>query len=165
MQYSSEEPIKPFPKNYGVGLQFKDNENILYETVCTYPRRIIVEFSSFVGVSPEAIHYYGKLTCYGLSFKILKIPSKQKQDSWNHKVGDIVNIMGSFTKYVPEESQTIEILIRRKLTKKEIGSERFENYKYGDYTECYNTLSTLKKHTKKHFNRLFGDGWTYVNYG
>lgn len=163
MQYDSQDLIKPFPKNYGVGLQFKDDRNILYKTVCNYPRRVTTSISSFVGISPEAVHYYARLISYGLGFKVLKIPNKKKQDRWGHKVGDIVHISGAFDKYIPEEAQTIEILIRRKLTKKEISTERFETYQYGDYTDCYNTLSTLKRHIKKHFNRLFGDGWILIN--
>ena len=160
MLYNSEELTKPFPKDYGVGLQFKDDENILYETVCTrYPRIIYSSITSFKGFSPGAIHYYARLTNHGLPFKILKLPNKKKKDSWDHKVVDVVSISGSFTKFVPEEARSFDVLIRRKLTKKELGSRRFENYEPGDYTECFNTRNTLKRHMVKHFKRLFGDGW------
>ena len=139
------------PDTYGIGLEFKDGEGIEYTTIGDLNKQsrrdVTLTISSFRGISPGAVHYYGRLSTSGLSFK--------------NKEGERLNISGSFDKYKPKECLHFTIDLVRILTKEELEKwpDRFVGYRPGYTTNCFNTKQEVMDKGKEVFLKRFKGNW------
>ena len=150
------EITKPIPVAIGVGIPFK-SDGRKYVTVCPErPREVTLDLHSWTGVSPGAMHYYGKLKYHGVDYRDLVS-------------GEV--IYGWFSS-APDVSKDGSIELTRTLTENDEGvgkphseyiafggGNRFAGYEIGDQTNCFDTEAEVVACAHNEFKRIFGDGW------
>jgi len=118
-------------------------------------RKIIVEITSYKGISWDAIHFYGKLIVDGVYQATLSNPEKPKNLSFEQE------------KTYPLLNYKYEFKIKRHLTKEEIEKDpqRWECYDEGDLTQGYEKLDELIKDVKEIIKLRFTGDWdVYIQY-
>jgi len=109
-------------------------------------RTVVLEITSWMGISIGAIHFYGKLHVQGLEFvnkeKTSRISSNRQ----------------------PEITRSFNIVVRRPLPKeeKEADPDRYEYYKEGDYIAGFLTTKDLIAAGKRIFKEKFTGDWKFV---
>jgi hypothetical protein len=150
--------LKP---DFDVGITF-ENDRGCFTTVIREPgkRHVSFDWSSFVGVSIGAMHYYGKIRFWGHNFRVDSL--KQKEDPrWMH-VGKIINMAGAFNK--PDDIDGLELELTRELTQAEIDKypyrwrKRYGLWSAGDRTDCFETLDDVIKRGKEVYDQIFEKG-------
>jgi hypothetical protein len=133
-----------FDSNTGMDYEWYEDNNTKHCKVINdnKPRIVTLEITSWCGVSPDAIHVYGKLIVHDLYYSI---NGKSSCSSTNQ----------------PEITQGFEIEIRRKLTQEEIDSDpdRFAGWRAGNYITNFLTEKELIKVAKKIFKEKFVGNW------
>lgn len=138
--------------NYGVGLSFTDEDGKKWKSVCTEdPRIVTLRTSSYRGLAWDAIHYYGRLDFSGLG----QIPFKAG------KKAKVLYTGGICDKFKPKEMDRLIVELNRKLTVKEVKTDkkRWEYFKAGNWTTCFNTEEEVIERGKEIFEKCFGKGW------
>lgn len=141
---------QPFKISKGMGIKYTYNGG-KYVSEKKDKRRVIVKVTSFIGVSPDAEHYYSTLNIYSLGAK---------------EVGEKGNCI-SFTPNAPEELKGFDIEItyisKKNLVKKGMFLGVEMSIKKGEQTPRFDDLVLLKKRTIEELNRLFPkeDGWDW----
>jgi hypothetical protein len=151
-EYGSANVPDVIPIDFGVGIKFKDDKGVEYTTAPRSDHQYInCRITSFRGMSPGAIHYYGKIRISDPSLIYIE-DGKQRKCS----------IGGYFDRHKPNEAKGIEIDVVRKLTQKEIDEEpqRWERYDAGDETNCWENEEELIDVIKKIIKHRF-KGWKY----
>ena len=159
-----EDRPRVIPADYGIGIIFTNKDG---KFISVGPedkiRRVNLSITSYIGVSPGAMHWYARLNTGSLSFECLKTDCK---DGWI-KVGERHNISGAFEK--PDIIDDISIECERKITKKDLLHHR-SNYhdgaKPGDMTGGFNTersayqagIRTFKQRFSKKLGK-HGEKW------
>ena len=131
-----------FNASDGVGSIYK-YDGVKHVAILNDARKVTLKISTWIGLSPGAVHFYGTLYVNGLKFID---PNGRKH-----------NFMGAHK--LPKNTESIYIELKRQLTKKDIDSERFDDYDIGDYT---NTDTEIKDFAKKIFKKHFVGNWKLV---
>lgn len=139
-----------FDAKQGVGIKYKYNGED-YISVCEAKRRVKVSVSSYIGISPGAEHYYGRLTVY---------------DLWAKKIDQKENSIHS-TPNKPKEMEGFDIEITYISTKTVIKRGLFldteMSIKKGDRTTRFDDKKLLIERIMFELNRLFpkNKGWDW----
>ena len=120
------------------------HEDIEYKAVVPVPREVIFSITTWRGQDFNAVHYYGELKVYDLSFC--------RKD----KPGTFASFGGCVGENFPDEVRGIKLKLVREVTKKELRTEKFKTYREGDLTECFNSKEELLIEAIKEFHRIFG---------
>lgn len=139
---------KVFDITYGTSLEFKNIEGHKCRSVKREkPGRIVLNISTFIG-SINAIHYYGMLTVYDLSFTDLKTNKTHSTCGY----GDHLK---------PKEMLGLDIRLHRKLTQAEIDDdpERWKCMIAGYWTECFITEKDVIRKAKQIVKKCFTSDW------
>lgn len=139
---------KPIPWNIGSGVEYIQNEVRHFVKDPKAPREVFLEITSWRGISPEAIHYYGKLHFWGLS-----VIEEGKEDS------------GYSTSYFGKELKSIQstdVKLTRLVTKRDLKMDKgrtFEGFRLNSHTNRFDTKKDVIKRGKEIFQKFFGEGW------
>ncbi len=119
-------------------------------------RRVVLQISSFVGIHPKAIHYYGILSVEGVKLSC----------------GGSVSLCGFTSDWdcehkFPLSRPTYELRLTRPITQYEIDLDRalgkdfarFPYQKVGDLTPCWNSKEELLEFAKLVFKARFQGDW------
>jgi hypothetical protein len=112
-------------------------------------RRATLNITSFVGVSFNAIHYYGRIEIDGVEME------------YNEKLG--ITTSANEDQY-PLGAYKYRLELTRPLTKKELNDdpERWGDYYYeGDLTNCFETIENLISLAKEVFKLRFTGDWDF----
>lgn len=119
-------------------------------------RKAILEIRTWMGISSNAIHFYGKIIADGVYQATLSNPKKPRSLSFEEEQNH------------PLLNYHYELKIKRLLTKEEIESDpkRWGDcYDEGDLVEGYEKIDELINDAKEIFNlRFIGDWDFYVQY-
>ncbi len=141
---------QPFKISKGMGIKYTYNKR-KYVSEKSDKRRVIVKVTSYIGISPDAEHYYSILNVYSLGAK---------------QVGEKGNCI-SHTPNAPEELKGFDIEItyisKKNLVKKGMFLGTEMSIKKGEKTRRFDDLELLKKRTMEELNRLFPkeNGWVW----
>lgn len=150
--FDSYELTEKFDPNEGVGLKFNASfDGISGEQCITVPRteyglQVSSNVSTFVGTSPEAVHFYASLNVEGLYYYQLSDPTKSLQSS---------NVQPKNTQffkvdiYVPAKKDVYSFCM---------GEDRLMAAK-GEPTHQFDTIEECIEAIELEFNRLFGEPW------
>lgn len=145
-----------YEKEYAEMPQFNSNEGIGFEwtwdnkkckaVLTDKVREVRLRISSWVGMSCDAVHYYGKLYTNDLYYE------QQGQKGFSN------------SSCQPEITQGIEITLRRPLTLNEIreNEERFKGYRVGEYINAFIDKKELIVLAQKIFKEKFVGNWKFV---
>ena len=137
------------PADYGVGCEFTHGGGefiTFYEG--DYPRKVVLDITSWIGRTSGAIHYYGTLKIHSL---------KQR----NIKSGDLSYITAS----APVESRGLQIELTRPLTQRDMmidGGDRFRGAKTGERIKNFDSKEEVQSRAIKFYKEHFLSGWTLV---
>lgn len=112
-------------------------------------RRATLEVSSFIGISFNAIHYYGKIRIQGVNMECDGEPGHSKM---------------VFDDKIPLAHYTYDLELKRPLTKKEIeeSPKRWgDYYDEGDLTNCFETIPDIIALAKEVFRLRFTGDWEF----
>jgi len=149
--------IKP---DFDVGKTFTNDRGSFTTVRNKGQREVSFDWSSYVGISMGAMHYYGKLRFYGNAFHIDSLVDGDKK-GWM-EVGKIGNFCGAFQK--PEELDGLQIELTRPLTQEEIDKYpsrwkgRYGIHTAGQPTSCFDTLDDVIKRCKEVYEQIFVKG-------
>jgi hypothetical protein len=152
----SELPKTKIKKNRGLGVTFSDDKGNLWETVSSYDGAVVhLIITTFRGICIGAVHYYGSLTVVANNVKCVK-----SVDGYQ-AVGDVCNISGGFDRFKPKEALGLKIELKRSLSKTELSSIRFKDYKVfkKPKTSGFNSVEEVRAEAKKIFEKHFEKGW------
>ena len=141
--------IEKIPKTYGIGVNFSEkgeDYTSIYEE--KYPRKVVLDITSWKGVTPGALH------CYG----VLKVGSVKCK---NINTGDIDYTKAS----APKATKGLTVHLTRALTKRDIlieKGERFKGAKIGERIKNFDTVEEIEEAAIKFFNEFFLDGWCLI---
>ena len=130
------------------GLGYNDGKYFSRPKYGDQPRKVFIEITSFVGISWNAEHFYGKLNAEGVSFS---------------PVGHPNTIVAGFG--VPEPSplhtSSYEIELLRPLTKEEIeeDEDRWKYYEEGTPVNAWNNKADIIALGIECFKRRFQGSW------
>lgn len=113
-------------------------------------RRATLEISTFVGISFNAIHYYGKIVIQGV---------EMEYDDKSHCFTSV------FDKNIPLAHSEYELELTRPISKEEIAEDpdRWGNYyKEGDLTNCFESIEDIIDFSKDVFKARFDGDWEFV---
>ena len=137
------------PKTYGIGIKFCHCGG---DFVTCYegdtPRKVVLDITSWIGMTAGALHYYGTL----------KIESLKQR---NLKSGSVSYLCAS----APKESTGLQIQLTRPLTKKDMlidGGERFRGVKTGERIRNFDSKEDVKLAAVQFFKKHFSSGWMLV---
>lgn len=155
-EYELEGFTLPIPDTYGVGFEFEhDKDKYITRAQFCYHKKfakfrcINFNITSWAGISAGAKHYYGKIS--------VRIE--------NFVVGSENTISSGYTdKFRPEEAKDIEFDLIRPVTQEEIDSvdawdDRWEAYRVGDATTCFDTQEELIELGKQLVKKIFVGKW------
>ena len=139
------------PVTIGVGFEYVKDGHRHISVAPAKPREVVLDITSYRGVSPGAVHYYGKLQYWGAHFVRDDCPDMMY--GWSG--GDDM----------PIQCQSFKVELTRALTEKDFRDtyNRFDGYKVGDRQYTFNTVAEIKRRAKREFKRIFGPGWKYVD--
>ena len=139
------------PINIGCGVRVNRNGKFYYTSQrCekSHGGIVTIDIRSYIGISPEAIHYYGKLKFYLPDFK---------EEGVNPRYSSSVYNLPLFERG--------EIEITRKLEEWEFTHPRYKHaydgYEPGDNYKGFYTQDELIKQGKKVFEDLFSPEWKF----
>ena len=139
---------KVSPKR-GVGIKFT-SQGTKYITQPRDSFRVSVSISSWMGISWNATHYYGKLEIDDLSVKALSGRNKGK-------------ILGVTCREFPEEAEGFDLEVRKKAKANEYSLDMYGRKKIiakrGELTRCFTDKKELLETLEREFNRLFDGKW------
>ena len=136
----------------GVGIKFKTSDGTKY---ITQPRdnddfHVTITTSTWMGISWNATHYYGRLKISDLSVKTLSGSNK----------GEII---GLTCREFPEEAKGFDLEVRKKAKANEYSLDMYGRKKIrakrGELTNCFTDKKELLETLGKEFNRLFSGKW------
>lgn len=140
---------------YGVGVTFTTN-GVEYTTFIHKrnegdPREVYLKTRSWVGISPGAIHSYGKFSVYDPTLRYIEDDKIQTS-----------SIGGAFKK--PDECKSFNIEVMRLLTQEEITEDpqRWEGYDAGCSTNCFYTTEEVIEKAKEIFAKRFVGNWKLI---
>jgi len=141
--------VKEIPDSYGINLEFVD-KGIRYKT--TYdgptPRKVMLDITTWKGITPGALHYYGELKVSGLKCKNLE-----------------TNELSYMKPSGPKAAKGLKISLTRPLIKRDLlidQGERFKGAKLGERIKNFDTREEVEKAAIKFFNKYFLDGWNLI---
>ena len=154
--YESDFPLKIEDK---AGLDFKDEKSkaILADT-CIYSKKskkrsVVLEISSFSGISWGAVHYYGKLIADGIEFQMLDRPNCTTSNFEARELN-------------PLHQWRYEFDLCRPMTQEEIDNDpdRWYGYYPGTFTSSFETKEEIIALAKECFKfRFVGEWELWVN--
>lgn len=110
-------------------------------------RRVTLEITSFVGISFNAIHYYGKLNVQGVNMEYDEHPGRSTM---------------LFDDDLPLGHYTYKLELRRPLTQREVDEDPSrwgDYYDVGDLTNCFETIEEIIEEAKEIFKLRFEGDW------
>lgn len=138
---------------YGMGVgAIYETDGETYIAIEQFPRKVRLDITSWIGTSPGATHYYGTINVSDLSFK-----EQNTKDS-------CISFCGYVDKNYPDSVRGVKLELTRKLSKKDLKTERFHDYRLNEVTECFNTKEELLEVAIKEYHRIFcqdGCGWVF----
>ena len=144
--YSDEEDFKDkiIPKNYGTGIRIIDDEGkiLVSPKPGEYPE-VELRISTWMGVSPGAIHYYGTLNFAGYWLYYEDKPTCSSS-SWDIKIC---------------ERSKIEITHALEAWELRDYPDSYKCWRVGDYYRGFYTAAEVIKAGKKFFKKYFEKGW------
>jgi len=156
--HGSDEIRTKIPATIGVDVVFRVDGKGKYKTITNSPRRVYGSISSWVGISPGAVHYYAKLRYHPVNVKVI-----EPRDKYERK-GDIHG-----TNVIPDICKGLELTVRTP-AKKDMKSWSISDGDYivrakkGDMTNLYDTKEDALEALHQEFVRIFGEGW-YLKVG
>lgn len=139
--------------DYGIGITFKDEEGVEYTTIkgsCRKERVVNFTITSWVGISPGAVHHYGKMVVY-------------EPDLEYYENGELqhASIGGYFNRHKPDACKGFSIELIRTLTQEEIDEDprRWDCYEAGDNTNCFYTEEEVYELGERVFKARFRGDW------
>ena len=141
--------IDKIPKTYGIGIKFSDrNDEFVSVYEEEYPRKVILDITTWKGITPGALHHYG----------VLKVGSVKCQ---NIRTGNISYPQ----KLAPKPTKGLTVHLTRPLTKRDLlleNGERFKGAKIGERIKNFDSIREVEEAAIKFFNEFFLDGWNLV---
>lgn len=141
----------PIPNNVGDGIRWLDQAGNKWRSevqVKNGVRRASLETTSWVSVSPGAIHYYAKIT-FGAPNNIEV--GKERENCWSQ---------GGYGPDRPDDWLSSSLIsVRRRLTKIEKNLDGEPIGAIGDMTNQFNTEKEAWNAGIQHFKDHFGPGW------
>ena len=140
---------KTIPSSYGIGLEFEDNDEkyiSIYEG--STPRKVLLDITTWKGMTPGALHFYGELKVSSIKCKNLD----SGKISYMKPAG-------------PKAAKGLKIILTRPLRKRDLlieRGERFKGAKLGERIKNFDTREEVEKAAIKFFNKFFLDGWNLV---
>lgn len=141
--------IEKIPKTYGIGLNFSekgDDYTSIYEEA--FPRKVILDVTTWKGVTPGALHHYGVLKVSSLKCK-------------NLRTGKVTYAKRS----APKASKGLTVHLTRSITKKDLLIEngaRFKGATIGERIKNFDSAQDVEKAAIKFFNKFFLEGWVLI---
>jgi hypothetical protein len=107
-----------------------------------------VEIDTFIGISPGAIHYYGKISIQGVGMEYDEEPGCYRM---------------IFDRNTPLAHNSYTLRLQRPLSREEItrDPERWNYCREGDLTECFNTPEEIIALAKEVFRLRFTGDWDF----
>lgn len=107
-------------------------------------REVKLTIRSWVGISSDAVHVYGKFHFYGADFVDPDEPNRYTS-----------------TSATPDVTRSMEIELTRQVNKKDfkLYPDKWTARDMGQYTHCFNTTEELIEHAQQRFEQWFGEGW------
>jgi len=144
------------PPDIGVGFEYTEEDGTrMISCVDEDPREVRLEVTSFRGVSPGAVHYYGKLEFYRAWFRKLDAPDD-----------GTVSICGRSDDLIPPQVKFGCIELTRALTQHDLTDrylrDRFKNYKVGERQYTFNEITQVIRRARFVFRKWFLPGWKYI---
>lgn len=141
--------INKIPKSYGIDINFTD-KGIEYNTVYdgTYPRKVMLDITTWKGMTPGALHYYGEL----------KVSSIKCQNLATGKL-EYIKPAG------PKAAKGLKITLTRPLRKSDLlidNGERFKGAKIGERIHNFDSKKEVEAAAIEFFNQYFLDGWNLI---
>ncbi|MCM8543052.1 MAG: hypothetical protein NE328_22485 [Lentisphaeraceae bacterium] len=141
--------IDKIPKSYGIGIKFSDKEEeyiSIYED--DFPRKVVLDITSWKGITAGALHHYG----------VLKVGSIKCQ---NLRTGKISYLKKS----APKAAKGLTVHLTRTLTKRDLlieSGERFKGAKIGERIKNFDSVKDVETAAIKFFNEFFLEGWNLI---
>lgn len=138
-----------FPRTFGIDLSFSDNGNhyvSVYEG--SFPRKAILDITTWKGLTAGALHYYGTLKISSLKCR-------------NLKNGQIDYPKAN----APKESKGLRIELTRPLGKKDLlldRGQRFKGAKLGEKIKNFDSAAQVEAAAINFFRKYFLKGWKLV---
>jgi hypothetical protein len=142
LKYTDNEFSLKLDQNYGINITFHDQENeflTIYEGPT--PRKVILDVTTWKGMTPGAMHYYGQL-------KISSLTAKKCTS------GDILQLPQS----APTEAKGMQIQLTRPLRRKDLridAGERFKGAKIGDKIKNFDSKKDIEEAAIEFFKKNF----------
>ena len=141
--------IDKIPKTYGIGLKFTHKKSDFISVYDEeFPRKVVLDVTTWKGLTPGALHYYGVLKVSSLKCK---------------------NIKSESVEYIkataPKAAKGLTIHLTRPVSRRDLridGGDRFKGAKIGERIKNFDTVKDIEKAAIKFFNEFFLDGWTLV---
>ena len=136
------------PNNHGIGLTYvKDDKEHVTVYEGDKPRRVVLDVTTWKGVTHGALHYYGEL----------RIPSLKAKTPEGKKV--------YLDNNAPKESRGLKIQLTRPLRKRDLlidRGERFKGAKIGEKIKNFDTKREVEAAAVKIFKKHFSGDWHLV---
>ena len=139
------------PVTIGCGIRYEDNGKVWISAAdLRHGKRLVnLDVHSWIGTSPGAIHYYGKLTYDSAGFRCIDAP-----DSGTCYPSD---------KHLPQQYLSGTIRLTRVITDAELKDKhRYEGYSKGDRIEGFYSTKEVVECAKEVFKEVFDKGWELV---
>lgn len=138
-----------FSRTYGIDIKFSEN-NCDFLTIYDgqFPRKVVLDVTTWKGMTPGALHYYG----------CLKISSLKCQDLSSGKINYL-------TAKAPFEAKGLTIELTRPLLRKDLlidDGQRFKGARPGERIKNFDTSKQVESAAIEFFNDHFLDGWNLV---
>ena len=147
--YKDHEIKNKIPKTYGINLSFHDNGSefiTIYDG--PFPRKVVLDITTWKGMTPGALHYYGAL----------KIGSLKCQNRQSGKIDYL-------TANAPVEAKGLTIELTRPISRRDLlidDGQRFKGAKTGEKIKNFDSPTQVESAAIEFFNTYFLDGWNLV---
>lgn len=136
------------PNNHGIGLTYvKDEEEHITVYEGDNPRRVLLDITTWKGVTQGALHYYGEL----------RIPSLKAETPSGNRI--------YLDNNAPKESRGLKIQLTRPIRKRDLlidRGERFKGAKLGEKIKNFDTKREVEAAAVKIFKKHFTGNWHLV---
>ena len=134
--------------DFGIGMKYlRDHEEHVTIYEGDMPRRVVLDVTTWRGITEGALHYYGEL----------KIPSLKAINTSGKKV--------YLDQNAPDEAKGLKIQLTRPLRKRDLlidRGERFKGAKIGEKIKNFDTIREVEAAAVKIFKKHFIGNWHLV---
>ena len=137
------------PHNFGIDISFSNNgEDFITVYNDIFPRKVTLDITTWKGMTPGALHYYGELRVSSLQAKHLHENSIQSLDG-----------------NAPKEAHGMKIQLTRPIRRKDLRidrGERFKGAKIGDKIKNFDSKVEVEEAAISFFKKYFTGSWSLV---